>query len=131
MREIRGRSLQRPALRRRASAWLAVASFLGLLLTQPFHGSASVTTGSDENTARVVAQGDLPAHHAAHDPGLCALCRAAGHTRFDLRAPAQGIAADGASLPLHLPVPVPPGSAPELRSSRPRAPPAPAFVLPS
>jgi hypothetical protein len=129
MREIRGRTLLRPALRCPASAWLVVASFLGLLLTQPFHGPVSV--GGDEGTVRVVAPGDLPGHHAEHDRGLCALCRAAGHTRFDLRTPTQPSAAGGSSLPLHLPAPVSLASAPEFSSSRPRAPPAPILVFSS
>src|SRR5574342_160729 len=90
MREIRGRSPLCPALWWRKSAWLVVASFLGLLLTQPFHESSGAT-GSDGSTARVVAQGDLPSQPAAHNPGLCALCRAAAQTRFDVRAPTQGV----------------------------------------
>ena len=131
MRELREPSRLRFALRRRATASLAVASFLGLLLTQPFHGSAPAATAGVATTAQVVTQGEPPVHHAAHDPGLCALCRAAAHTRFDVRAPSQAIVADGSSLPLHLSAPVAPGSAPELRSARPRAPPAPSVVLPS
>jgi hypothetical protein len=130
MRELRERFGLRFALRRRASAWLALAAFLGLLCAQPFHGSLAVATAGASSATQVVAQGDPPAPHVAHDPGLCALCRAAAQTRFDLRAPAALLAADGSSLPLHLPAPVSPGSAPELRSARPRAPPAPA-VLPS
>ena len=131
MRELREPSRLRFALRRRATASLAVASFLGLLLTQPFHGSAPAATGGVATTAQIVTQGETPVHHAAHDPGLCALCRAAAHTRFDVRAPSQAIVADGSSLPLHLSAPVSPGSAPELRSARPRAPPASSAVLPS
>jgi hypothetical protein len=131
MRELREPSRLRFALRRRATAWLAVASFFGLVLTQPFHASTPAATAGAASATQAVAAGDLPAHHAAHDPGLCALCRAAAQTRFDLRPPAPAIAVDGSSLPLHLPAPVSPGSAPELRSARPRAPPAPSAALPS
>ena len=127
MRELREPSRPRFARRRRALVWLAVASFLGLLLSQPFHASVPLAKGG----VATVAQGDLLAHHVAHDPGVCALCRAAAHTRLEVRAPTKLVAADGSSLPLHLPAPVSPGSAPELRSARPRAPPAPPAVLPS
>jgi hypothetical protein len=128
MRELREPSRLRFALRRRATAWLAVASFFGLLLSQPLHASIPASAGGSAAT-QVVAPGDLPAHYAAHDPGLCALCRAAAQKRFDLRTPAPAIAVAGSSLPLHLPAPVSPGSAPELRSARPRAPPAPSAAL--
>lgn len=131
MRELREPSRLRFALRRRATAWLAVASFLGLLLTQSFHGSAPAATAGVASAAQAVVQADPPAQHMAHDPGLCALCRAAAHTRLDVRAATHGVAADASSLPLHLPAPVSPGSAPELRSARPRAPPAPSAVLSS
>jgi hypothetical protein len=125
MRELGGRSRLRFARRRRASVWLAVASFLGLLLTQGVHGSEARAAARVAGAGQPVAQNDLPAHECAHHPGLCALCRVATQTRCGLRAPVQALEARGTVAPLHLPAPVPPSAAPELRSARPRAPPSP------
>jgi hypothetical protein len=126
MREIRLLHPQGVAFRRRAGAWLVIASLLSLFLTQPFHATTPIAGLGGADAAVVVASGQLPAHGSPHDADLCSMCRASAQTRLGLRVALRvgEVAAHGPALALHLPAPARAKAAPQLREAQPRAPPA-------
>jgi hypothetical protein len=86
MREFHGRSRQRVACLRRATAGLAIASLLALGSGPLFHAAAPPVPSHAVAIADSQSAGDgasLP-HGAAHLPGLCSICRAVGQSRLGL-----------------------------------------------
>lgn len=133
MRELRRLHRSCVALQRRAGAWVVLASLLALFLGQPLHATAPI--GAPENAPSSLALVSSPptAQGGAHDADLCSMCRATAQTRLGLRVAQRAgeIAADGASLPLHLPALTPAKAAPQLREAQPRAPPRSLSLLPA
>ena len=118
-------SRPRFALRRRASAWLSIASLFGLFLVQPFHTlpraepvSAASTVGA---TLALSAAGS---HAVDHDAGTCQVCRAVSQVRSGLRTTIPLAVAQEPLRSLHVPAAPLPGAAPVLLDAWPRAPPA-------
>jgi hypothetical protein len=113
------------ALRRRASAWLGIASLLGLFLVQPFHAplraepaNATATVGA---TLALSASGS---HAADHDAGTCQVCRAVSQVRSGVRTTIPIAVSQEPLRSLHEPAAPLPGAAPVLLEAWPRAPPA-------
>jgi hypothetical protein len=120
------------ALRRRAGAWLTLASILALFLGQPFHPSAPPWPAKSalEASSGLVIGREPPSRPAAHDPHLCAMCRATAQTRLALRFACIGTPADPrACLTLQPLAPAAAISAPAPEEIRPRAPPIELLVL--
>jgi hypothetical protein len=117
---------RRFAFRQRVSAWLGVASLLGLLLLQPAHARsdpehARASSGTETTLTLSAAGAPAPEHEA----GSCQVCRAASQVRSGLCAALQRVVSPALHRPLH-PLAAPlPGAAPALRNAWPRAPPAP------
>jgi hypothetical protein len=75
-------------------------------------------------------QTDAAPHAPPHDADFCPVCRVVSQVRLGLRGPAVALAAGSSALPLRLPERVLACSAPQIQSSRPRAPPS-TLLLPN
>jgi hypothetical protein len=134
MRENHRLNRPRVAFRHRRTAWLLLASLLGLFLSQSFHAPAMTGTagrgGAATAAASLLASDGAP-QHPAHDADACPVCRATTQTRLGLRAPAHAnaLAANGPELRLCAPLTGPSKLAPELACAHPRAPPTPTSDL--
>ena len=122
-------SRPRLPLRRRASAvvsaWLAVASLLGLLGLQPLHGPVRAEhTNAPASVGEALTLSAVSAHAADHDAGACPVCRAVSQVRSGVRAAVLLTVSAERLQPLHVPAAPLPGAAPDLRDAWPRAPPA-------
>jgi hypothetical protein len=117
----------RAATRRLPVVWLTLAALLSLSVSQPLHASGPLSLASaSAEAAFALAANDLSSSHAAHDGELCSLCRATAQARLGVRVSAGigDLAPHGACLLLPLPAPEIARSAPDLRDTQPRAPPA-------
>jgi hypothetical protein len=112
---------------RRAAVWLALASLLALSAGEPFHPDTAITPrdGTPFTVSSAAADAASLPHGGAHLPGLCSICRAAGHARLGLHAPTIALAdpldSHGLSLPHVAQQTASP--APWIASIAPRAPP--------
>ncbi len=118
-------SRPRFALRRRASAWLSIASLLGLFLVQPFHAPLrGEHWSSAASVGATLALSAAGAPAADHDAGTCQVCRAVSQVRSGLRATVPLAVSHEPLRSLHVPAAPLPGAAPVLLEAWPRAPPA-------
>src|SRR5512138_1792292 len=106
------RGPSRSALQRRASAWLGIASLLGLFLVQPFH----TPLRADHGQAAARADGALAVsaagpHAAEHDAGACQVCRAVSQVRTGLRLTLPLALPEQPLRSLHVPAAPLPGTA--------------------
>lgn len=120
------RSRLRFAPRERASAWLGIASLLGLLLLQPAHGRSDRAHAqlASRAEATLAVSSDVASPARNHDAGSCQVCRAASQVRAGVRPALQHVAAPDLEQPLHAFAALLPSAAPALRDAWPRAPPA-------
>ena len=110
------------ALRQRASAGLAIATLLGLLVLQPFHGVAEPSDTAASAASTQLSAAGSPT--APHDAETCQLCRAVAQVRSGLRPALPPCVAEVLLRALPPSAASEPGAAPDLRDSWPRAPPA-------
>ena len=118
-------SRPRFALRRRATAWLGIASLFGLFLIQPFHGQIRAErTNTAASVGGMLALSSASSPAAEHDAGTCQVCRAVSQVRSGLSTAVHIAVSQEPLRPLHVSAAPLPGAAPDLRDAWPRAPPA-------
>lgn len=116
-------------MRRATSALVALAALLALSATPSFHGhlaSPAASAIAAPGAGAFAAEGERG--RVPHGADLRPICRAGAQARCALVVARAGLALADASLPFHLPAPAAPARAPALRSSAPRAPPAPSAL---